>query len=88
VAECWKIDPRENRDDKLRFMGSEDNRRSDEHRDRRAHGRGGRRDGDQKKPWYMRRRLWLATASLLYVGWRRITGRPRKATDAGNDVAA
>jgi len=88
VVEFWKIDRRENRDDKLRSMGAEDNRRSSEQRDRRARARGGRRDGDQKKPWYMRRRLWLATASLLYVGWRRITGRSRKAADAGNDVAA
>jgi len=40
--------------------------------DRRAHQRGGRRAGDSGKPWYMRRRLWLAAASLLYVGWRRV----------------
>lgn len=40
--------------------------------DRRANRRGGRRDGDNGKPWYMRRRLWLAAASLLYVGWRRV----------------
>jgi hypothetical protein len=39
--------------------------------DRRASGRGGRRDGDHE-PWYMRHRFWLATASLLFVGWRRV----------------
>jgi hypothetical protein len=49
-----------------------DDRRCDECRDRRANPRGGRRDGDRKKPWYMRRRLWLAGASLMYVGWRRL----------------
>jgi hypothetical protein len=50
-------------------MGEE---RRDEGHDRRARTRGGRRDGDARKPWYMRRRLWLATVSLLYVGWRRV----------------
>ena len=49
-----------------------DNRRSPENRDRRANPRGGRRDYDAQKPWYLRRRLWLAAASLLYVGWRRM----------------
>jgi hypothetical protein len=69
-------------------MSPEENRRS-EHPDRRKRARGGRRDGDQKKPWYLRRRLWLAAASLVYVGWRRITGRPKRAADAGgSDVAA
>jgi hypothetical protein len=48
------------------------NRRSPESRDRRAHPRGGRRQHDNPKPWYLRRRLWLAAASLLYVGWRRM----------------
>ena len=47
-----------------------ENRRAPESRDRRAHPRGGRRRKDAGKPWYMRRRLWLAAASLLYVGWR------------------
>jgi hypothetical protein len=46
--------------------------RRTEHSDRRARSRGGRRDGDAQKPWYLRRRLWLASASLLYVGWRRL----------------
>lgn len=49
-----------------------ENRRSTEGQDRRARPRGGRRQEDLKKPWYMRRRLWLAAASLLYVGWRRM----------------
>lgn len=40
--------------------------------DRRARPRSGRRAQDRKKPWYMRRRLWLAAASLMYVGWRRV----------------
>jgi hypothetical protein len=47
----------------------------EEHRlgaDRRARSRGGRRAHDAKKPWYMRRRLWLAAASLVFVGWRRV----------------
>jgi hypothetical protein len=50
-----------------------DDRRATVRRDRRAVSRGGRRDDDQKnKPWYMRRRLWLAVASVAYVGWRRV----------------
>jgi hypothetical protein len=53
-------------------------RRSSEGRDRRARPRGGRREEDVKKPWYMRRRLWLAAASLLYVGWRRMRTMARK----------
>jgi hypothetical protein len=58
-------------------------------RDRRAHPRGGRRDNDQGKPWYMRRRLWLAAASLLYVGWRRVRalGHARD-RDSGTHIAA
>lgn len=56
---------------KLASMGEED-RRSGDRRDRRANPRGGRRDGDQKKPWYMRRRLWLAAASVMFVAWRRV----------------
>lgn len=60
--------------------------------DRRARPRGGRRDGDNGKPWYMRRRLWLAAATLVYVGWRRVRalGSQRERTrSAGNpNVAA
>jgi hypothetical protein len=40
--------------------------------DRRARRRGGRRAFDARKPWYMRRRLWLAAASLGYVAWHRV----------------
>jgi hypothetical protein len=36
----------------------------------------------------MRRRLWLATASLVYVGWRRILGRSRRQKSSDTDVAA
>jgi len=39
--------------------------------DRRAHPRGGRRTTDGK-PWYLRRRLWLAVGSVLFVRWRRM----------------
>jgi hypothetical protein len=49
--------------------------------DRRARRRGGRRQRDDGKPWYMRRRLWLAVASLAFVGWRRfaqVTGRGQR----------
>jgi hypothetical protein len=49
-----------------------EDRRSPAARDRRARPRGGRREHDARKPWYMRRRLWLAAASLLFVGWRRM----------------
>jgi hypothetical protein len=62
-----------------------ENRRSSEARDRRAHPRGGRRRQDAKKPWYMRRRLWLAAASLLYVGWRRMRKLARE--DHGNRMS-
>jgi hypothetical protein len=50
-------------------------RGTDRSRDRRAHSRGGRRANDQQKPWYLRRRYWLAAMSLVYVGWRRVIGR-------------
>jgi hypothetical protein len=56
----------------------EDNRRSADLHDRRARPRGGRRDRDQRKPWYMRRRLWLAVASLAFVGWKRVTRQVTK----------
>ena len=35
-------------------------------RDRRARSRGGRRNGDGQKPWYLRRPLLLAIASFMY----------------------
>jgi hypothetical protein len=66
---------------------SED-RRTGIHADRRAHPRGGRRDHDGKKPWYMRRRLWLAAATALYVGWRRIRSIGRSTRASGTDIAA
>jgi hypothetical protein len=47
--------------------------RRQESRDRRARTRGGRRASDQGKPWYLRRRLWLAMASLGFVAWKRVT---------------
>jgi hypothetical protein len=74
---------------KLAFMVEED-RRSGDRRDRRAHPRGGRRDGDQQKPWYMRRRLWLAAASVMFVGWRRVRtfGRQEAPVVADPSVAA
>jgi len=67
-----------------------ENRRDTESRDRRAKPRGGRRTKDVKKPWYMRRRLWLATASLLYVGWRRMRSLGRSASQGnrGSGLAA
>jgi hypothetical protein len=61
-------------------------RRSD-HRDRRRRPRGGRRPYDNRtKPWYMRRRLWLAAVSLVYVGWqrmRRLGGRSNSNDSSG-----
>jgi hypothetical protein len=67
----------------------DDERRIRVLRDRRAKPRGGRREQDSKKPWYMRRRLWLAAASLAYVGWRRLRRLGRAADGTrGRDVAA
>ena len=63
------------RGDKLESMA--DDQRAG--RDRRAHSRGGRRASDvQNKPWYVKRRLWLAAASLAFVGWKRIRSLGRK----------
>jgi hypothetical protein len=45
--------------------------------DRRAHSRGGRRDGDSKRPWYVRRKFWLGIVSTMYLGWRRLVRRSR-----------
>ncbi|MGH9349219.1 MAG: hypothetical protein ACRD26_18345 [Vicinamibacterales bacterium] len=56
---------------------SED-RRTPELPDRRARPRSGRRQQDGKKPWYLRRRLWLAAASLVFVGWRRMRSFGRR----------
>jgi hypothetical protein len=52
-----------------------DDRRETARVDRRARSRGGRRADEAKQPWWMRRRLWLGFASVVYVGWRRILGR-------------
>jgi hypothetical protein len=50
-----------------------DDRRQIVRRDRRAISRGGRRDNEHtNKPWYMRRRVWLAVASVVFVNWRRV----------------
>jgi hypothetical protein len=59
------------RSGKLRFMDPHE-RRQPSSADRRARPRGGRRGAEASKPWYMRRRLWLAAASVAYVGWRRL----------------
>jgi hypothetical protein len=56
-------------------MTEHSDRRDDSHTDRRAARRGGRRVSDRKKPWWQRRRLWLATASMAFVWWRRLRGR-------------
>jgi hypothetical protein len=44
-------------------------------RDRRARARGGRRNGDGQKPWYLRQPLLLTIASLMFVGWQRVRRR-------------
>jgi hypothetical protein len=49
-----------------------DDKRIVEQVDRRARPRGGRRGSDQQRPWYMRRRIWLAAASMVFVGWKRV----------------
>jgi hypothetical protein len=56
-------------------LGAMEPERREEQSDRRANPRGGRRDGDAARPWYRRRRIWLAIASVTYVGWRRIVRR-------------
>jgi hypothetical protein len=40
--------------------------------DRRAHRRSGRREYDSPKPWYVRRRWWLAAVSAVVIGWKRV----------------
>ncbi len=42
---------------------------------RRTVARGGRRDGDQGKPWYLRRPILLTVASLVFAGWQRVWRR-------------
>jgi hypothetical protein len=63
----------------------EDERRESSATDRRAHRRGGRRDGDARKAWYLRRRIWLALASVAFVGWRRVRALGRR---QDHDIAA
>ena len=66
-----------------------ESKRATERSDRRARSRGGRREGDPlQKPWYMRRRLWLTAASLMFVGWKRIRGIGRSSNRAGGNVGA
>jgi hypothetical protein len=50
-------------------------RASESTTERRTVARGGRRDGDQSKPWYLRRPLLLTVASLVFVGWQRVWRR-------------
>ena len=61
----------------------DDNKRNTGSSDRRAKSRSGRREDDSPQPWYMRRRLWLTAASLVFVGWKRIRRivRPSSRTD-------
>ena len=61
----------------------DDNKRKTVRSDRRAKSRSGRREDDARQPWYMRRRLWLAAASIVFVGWKRIRQivRPSSRTD-------
>ena len=49
---------------------------SDSATERRTVARGGRRDGDQRKPWYLRRPLLLTIASLVFVRLQRLRRRP------------
>jgi hypothetical protein len=44
-------------------------------RDRRARSRGGRRNGDGQKSWYLRQPWLLAIASFVFVGWQRVRRR-------------
>ncbi|MGE5361551.1 MAG: hypothetical protein ACM3NQ_21250 [Bacteroidales bacterium] len=46
--------------------------RNPETRDRRGSPRGGRRATDPGKPWWRRRRLWLATASFAFIWWKKL----------------
>jgi hypothetical protein len=61
----------------------DDNKRNTVRSDRRAKSRSGRREDDSPQPWYMRRRLWLTAASMVFVGWKRIRRivRPSSGTD-------
>jgi hypothetical protein len=67
---------------------NDDNRRTVERNDRRARSRGGRRTDDAQKPWYMRRRLWLAAASVAFVGWKRLRNLVGPRSNSGTGVTA
>jgi hypothetical protein len=60
-----------------RWAAVEPERRAPQRPDRRAARRGGRRRTDPRKPWWQRKRLWLATGSFLFFWWRRLRGRAR-----------
>jgi len=60
----------------------DENQRTTVRSDRRANPRGGRREDDSGKPWYMRRRLWLGAASILFVGWKRVRRRIGRSPDS------
>jgi hypothetical protein len=66
----------------------DENKRNTVRSDRRAKSRSGRRADDSPQPWYMRRRLWLAAASLIFVGWKRIRRVAGVSTDSDRNVAA
>jgi hypothetical protein len=66
----------------------EQERRRSTLQDRRANPRSGRREADGRKPWYMRRRLWLAAASVIYVGWRKLRALGRATDRRDTNIAA
>jgi hypothetical protein len=49
-----------------------DDKRVRDFSDRRARARGGRRGHDSQKPWYRRHAMWLAAASMVFMGWKRV----------------
>ena len=56
------------------ILNTMERRASEPAADRRTVKRGGRRDDDQGKPWYLRQPILLTTAALLFAGWRRVRG--------------
>ena len=66
----------------------DENKRSTVRSDRRAKSRNGRREHDAPQPWYMRRRLWLAAAAMMFVGWKRIRRIVGVSTDTDHNVPA
>jgi len=61
----------------------DDNKRNTVRSDRRAKPRSGRRTDDSPRPWYVRNRLWLTAASMVFIGWKHIRRivRPSSRTD-------